>query len=93
MAIPEWVRQLPDNEQKQLQYVMNLPLKDMLANEYAKVNLGVATVTRRGKMIVFEGSPTGQHSIDYAESDARRIIDHALGYLTYTLSAQRNTKD
>jgi hypothetical protein len=56
------------------------PLKARLAVEGATISLGDVTITRLGERVVFTGSPTGDHSLDYEQSSASRIIAHAKGY-------------
>jgi hypothetical protein len=66
------------------------PLKDLLAAEGATVGFGAATLTRQGDRVVFTGSPTGSHSLDYDESDGDRLIAHAKGYAA--AAAERTPK-
>jgi hypothetical protein len=64
-------------------------LKTRLGSEGAMVRLGSVTLVRRGDRVIFSGSPTGEHSLDYAESSGARLIAHAKGYVGFTLERRR----
>ena len=68
-------------------------LKARLATEGATVNLGSVTLTRRGDEVVFTGSPTGKHSLDYEASSGDRIVAHAKGYVGFTVAQRRKAND
>lgn len=44
----------------------------------------LVTVVRVGDRIVMDGSPTGQHSIDWETSDDERVQAHVKGYVNFT---------